>query len=187
MASVARNALRRGFLAGLAVALGLCALGSAARVRQRLEAEKEVSQLGRAVRTALLASVSDPLTILFWATLFRSASAGHLAGTPLDGTAGLNLGVGLGSPSCPCLQRPMASLSGSVPRSRVWRSPLGEPAEGQRRSGGALLDPPGLHRRPRPGQIGEPLATHALWVCPVVAGHGVIKTSLGSPHAIAPC
>ncbi len=82
--------------AAFLIALGVRTVWSAARVRQGLETEEEVRHLGRAVRTALIATASNPLTILSWAALFTAASAAAPARTPLD-AAGLVVGVGLGS------------------------------------------------------------------------------------------
>ena len=67
-------------LAGAAViaAIGARTLWSAFRLRMGGETEGEVAAPGRALRTALVATASNPLTILSWAAIFVAASTAEL-------------------------------------------------------------------------------------------------------------
>ena len=78
------------------VVLGLRTLYSAFRVRSGGETELEVSSRRRAFATALIATASNPLTIVSWAAIFAGATAAAAAGTA-GGAALLVLGVAAGS------------------------------------------------------------------------------------------
>jgi putative LysE/RhtB family amino acid efflux pump len=77
-------------------AMGLRTLRTAQRVRLGLEVPAEVVTPGRALRTALAATASNPLTIASWATAFAAASTASVVGGWGDGVA-LLAGIGLGS------------------------------------------------------------------------------------------
>ena len=64
-------------LAGAAILLtiGARTLWSAFRIRSGLETAEETVSAARAVRTAIVATASNPLTILSWAAIFAAASA----------------------------------------------------------------------------------------------------------------
>src|SRR5690606_11411383 len=80
LGAASRGAASRGRVAmGLVGAAGLCLRGartlwSAHRVRSGLEGPSEVVTVARALRTALAATASNPLTIASWATAFAAAS-----------------------------------------------------------------------------------------------------------------
>ena len=76
--------------------MGLRTLRTAQRVRLGLEVPAEVVTPGRALRTALAATASNPLTIASWATAFAAASTASVVGGWGDGVA-LLAGIGLGS------------------------------------------------------------------------------------------
>jgi putative LysE/RhtB family amino acid efflux pump len=78
------------------VVLGLRTLYSAFRVRSGAETELEVSSRRRAFATALIATASNPLTIVSWAAIFAGATAAAAAGTA-GGAALLVIGVAAGS------------------------------------------------------------------------------------------
>ena len=78
------------------VVLGLRTLYSAFRVRSGGETELEVSSRRRAFATALIATASNPLTIVSWAAIFAGATAAAAAGTA-GGAALLVMGVAAGS------------------------------------------------------------------------------------------
>ena len=78
------------------VVLGLRTLYSAFRVRSGGETELEVSSRRRAFATALIATASNPLTIVSWAAIFAGATAAAAAGTA-GGAALLVIGVAAGS------------------------------------------------------------------------------------------
>jgi putative LysE/RhtB family amino acid efflux pump len=78
------------------VVLGLRTLYSAFRVRSGGETELEVSSRRRALATALIATASNPLTIVSWAAIFAGATAAAAAGTA-GGAALLVIGVAAGS------------------------------------------------------------------------------------------
>jgi putative LysE/RhtB family amino acid efflux pump len=86
---------------GVAGALVLAAIGartlwSAFRVRMGGESQEEVTTPGRALRTALAATASNPLTIVSWAAIFAAASTAELAASG-SGTALMVGGVLAGS------------------------------------------------------------------------------------------
>jgi putative LysE/RhtB family amino acid efflux pump len=85
-------------LAGAAVlaVMGLRTLRTAQRVRIGLEMPSEVVTPRRALRTALAATASNPLTIASWATAFAAASTASVVGGWGDGLA-LLAGIGAGS------------------------------------------------------------------------------------------
>ncbi len=72
--------------------LGAKTLMSAIHVRAGLEAPGDVATPGRAFRTSLMATASNPLTIASWAAVFAAASTGSGASA-----GALVVGVGLGS------------------------------------------------------------------------------------------
>jgi putative LysE/RhtB family amino acid efflux pump len=78
------------------VAIGARTLWSAHRLRIGAEAADEVLRAWPAFRTGFVATVSNPLTIASWASVFAAAS---VAGAAVDafGTVALLFGVGLGS------------------------------------------------------------------------------------------
>jgi putative LysE/RhtB family amino acid efflux pump len=76
--------------------MGLRTLRTAQRVRLGLEVPADVVTPGRALRTALVATASNPLTIASWATAFAAASTASVVGGWGDGVA-LLAGIGLGS------------------------------------------------------------------------------------------
>lgn len=76
--------------------MGVRTLWSAHRVRLGLEVPAEVMTVARALRTALAATASNPLTIASWATAFAAASTASVVGGWRDGAA-LLAGIGLGS------------------------------------------------------------------------------------------
>jgi threonine/homoserine/homoserine lactone efflux protein len=82
--------------AGILVYLGVRTLWAAHRIRIGLETEGEVTTPTAALRTALIATASNPLTIIYWATAFAAASTAAL--TPTAGTsAALLMGVAAGT------------------------------------------------------------------------------------------
>lgn len=104
-------------LAGAAVILflGLCHLLAAIRVRSGLETGVEVQSPAWALRTSLVATAANPMTIAAWGAIFTTASASHLAGAGLQVPL-LLLGVGTGSLSWfACLSAAMAGLAAVVP------------------------------------------------------------------------
>jgi putative LysE/RhtB family amino acid efflux pump len=85
-----------GAVGGVVLAvMGLRTLRTAHRVRIGLEVQSEVVTPARALRTALAATASNPLTIASWATAFAAASTASVGGWG-DGLA-LLAGIGAGS------------------------------------------------------------------------------------------
>jgi len=85
-------------LAGAVVLLvfGIRTLTSAWRIRLGAETPAEVGSPWRALRTGVVATSSNPLTIISWAAVFSAASTAQM----LDGTAAtlaLLVGTGVGS------------------------------------------------------------------------------------------
>ena len=76
--------------------MGLRTLYDAFRIRLGGESELEVVAPGVAYRTALLATASNPLTILTWAAVFSGAAVSDLAGEPWHAAAFV-AGTALGS------------------------------------------------------------------------------------------
>jgi threonine/homoserine/homoserine lactone efflux protein len=85
-----------GLGAAVLVLMGARTLRTAQRVRIGLEVPSEVVTPARALRTALAATASNPLTIASWATAFAAASTASVVGTWGDGVA-LLAGIGMGS------------------------------------------------------------------------------------------
>jgi putative LysE/RhtB family amino acid efflux pump len=77
-------------------AIALNTLWSAFRVRMGGETGDEVSTPGAALRTALAATASNPLTIVSWAAIFAAASTAELASSA-SSTALMVAGVLAGS------------------------------------------------------------------------------------------
>ena len=82
--------------AGVLVWLGLRTLYDAFRVRLGAETDLEVMSSGAAYRTGLLATASNPLTILTWAAVFSGAAVSNVAGSPSHATAFV-IGTTMGS------------------------------------------------------------------------------------------
>ena len=82
--------------AGVLAYMGLRTLYDAFRVRLGGESELEVVSPMAAYRTALLATASNPLTILTWAAVFSGAAVSDLAGEPWHAAAFV-AGTALGS------------------------------------------------------------------------------------------
>jgi len=78
------------------VAIGARTLRSAWRIRLGAEVDAEVSSSAAALRTGLVATASNPLTIMSWGAVFAAASTGRLA-TSAATTAALLGGIGAGS------------------------------------------------------------------------------------------
>lgn len=76
--------------------LGARTLWSAFRIRVGGEVEVEVASPLRALRTSLVATASNPMTIASWAAIFAAASAAGVTRAALDAAALLG-GVGVGS------------------------------------------------------------------------------------------
>jgi len=76
--------------------MGIRTLQAASRIRLGAEAVDEVEVPARAFRTGLIATASNPLTILSWAAIFGAAATASLLQT-WDAAAALLLGVGIGS------------------------------------------------------------------------------------------
>ena len=96
-------------LAGAAVllAIGARTLWEAFRIRSGLETSEETISAGRAFRVALIATASNPLTIVSWAAVFAAASTARIAHTTPTAVA-LLAAVGCGSFAW------FAALSGTV-------------------------------------------------------------------------
>jgi putative LysE/RhtB family amino acid efflux pump len=78
------------------VVMGMRTLSVAQRVRLGLDVPADVVTPARALRTALAATASNPLTIASWATAFAAASSASVVGGWADGVA-LLAGIGAGS------------------------------------------------------------------------------------------
>lgn len=76
--------------------MGARTLWTAHRVRLGLETATEVTSVAAALRTSLLATASNPLTIASWASIFAAASTASLTSSPLTSVS-LLIGLGLGS------------------------------------------------------------------------------------------
>lgn len=96
-------------LAGAAVllAIGARTLWAAFRIRNGLETREETLSPGRALRTALIATASNPLTIVSWGAIFAAASTARIAHTT-PAAAALLAAIGCGSFAW------FAALSGAV-------------------------------------------------------------------------
>jgi putative LysE/RhtB family amino acid efflux pump len=82
--------------AAVIAAIALNTLWSAFRVRMGGETDEEVTTPGAALRTALAATASNPLTIVSWAAIFTAASTAKLASST-DTAALMVAGVLVGS------------------------------------------------------------------------------------------
>ena len=78
------------------VYLGARTLWDAWRVRDGGESDLEVISPSAAYRTALMATASNPLTILTWAAVFSGAAVSEIAGSPAKAAAFV-VGTALGS------------------------------------------------------------------------------------------
>jgi threonine/homoserine/homoserine lactone efflux protein len=78
------------------IVLGARTLRDAWRIRGGAEFDGEVVAPRDAFRTGLLATASNPLTILTWGAVFSGAAAADVAAGPASAT-GFVLGIGLGS------------------------------------------------------------------------------------------
>jgi putative LysE/RhtB family amino acid efflux pump len=76
--------------------MGVRTLQTAWRLRLGGETAAEVAAPGVAWRTGVLATASNPLTIISWAAIFGAATTASLVSTP-QGAVALLVGVGLGS------------------------------------------------------------------------------------------
>ena len=81
---------------GVLVFLGVRTLRDAWRIRAGAESEGEVVEPRQALRTGLIATASNPLTILTWGAVFSGAAVADVAGTPAAALAFV-LGIGIGS------------------------------------------------------------------------------------------
>jgi len=88
---------------GLAVAgavvlavMGVRTLHTAWRLRLGGETFEEVAAPGAALRTGMVATASNPLTIVSWAAVFGAATTASLVSTP-TGAVALVAGIGVGS------------------------------------------------------------------------------------------
>lgn len=107
------DALRLAFgLLGAAVLayLGLRTLRDAFRVRLGAEDPSEVIDPRRALRTGLVATASNPLTILTWGAVFSGAAVADLASGPASSLAFV-LGIAAGSLAFHLL---LAGVAGAV-------------------------------------------------------------------------
>jgi threonine/homoserine/homoserine lactone efflux protein len=82
--------------AGVLVWMGVRTVYDAFRVRLGGETELEVVSPRAAYRTGLLATASNPLTILTWAAVFSGAAVSDVAGSPVRAAAFV-VGTSLGS------------------------------------------------------------------------------------------
>jgi len=102
--------------AGLLLAIGARTLWSAVRIRSGLETPAEIISPGRAFRTAMVATASNPLTIVAWGAIFAAVSTARIAHTT-PAAAALLAAIGFGSFAW------FATLSGAV---AVVRRRVGE-------------------------------------------------------------
>ncbi len=82
--------------AGVLIYLGARTLRDAWRVRLGAEDSSEVLQPRHALRTGLIATASNPLTILTWGAVFSGAATANVAAGPSSALAFV-IGIGLGS------------------------------------------------------------------------------------------
>lgn len=106
-----------GLLLGLAGAVVLLVLGwrtlrSAVRLRHGGETGAEVATSSAALRTGLVATASNPLTIVSWAAIFGAASTAALVSGPAD-VGALLAGVGAGSLAWFALLAAVAARAGA--------------------------------------------------------------------------
>ena len=102
--------------AAMLLAIGARTLWSAVRIRSGLETPGEIISPGRAFRTALVATASNPLTIVAWGAIFAAVSTARIAHTT-PAAAALLAAIGFGSFAW------FATLSGAV---AVVRRRIGE-------------------------------------------------------------
>ena len=102
--------------AAMLLAIGARTLWSAVRIRSGLETPGEIISPGRAFRTALVATASNPLTIVAWGAIFAAVSTARIAHTT-PAAAALLAATGFG------LFAWFATLSGAV---AVVRRRVGE-------------------------------------------------------------
>jgi threonine/homoserine/homoserine lactone efflux protein len=76
--------------------LGARTLWSAFRIRSGLETAEETTSVRGALRTSLVATASNPLTIASWGAIFAAASTARVTESA-TGTVSLLLGVAIGS------------------------------------------------------------------------------------------
>ncbi|GAA3393460.1 LysE family translocator [Cryptosporangium minutisporangium] len=82
--------------AGVLIWMGARTLWTAHRVRLGLETVDEVTTVKAALRTSVLATASNPLTIASWASIFAAASTAALTSSPAS-AGSLLAGLGIGS------------------------------------------------------------------------------------------
>lgn len=78
------------------VFLGVRTIHSAWRIRQGMELVSEVVTPGTAFRTGLIATASNPVTVLTWGAIFTSVSLTDISSRPTTSMAFV-LGIGVGS------------------------------------------------------------------------------------------
>lgn len=81
---------------GVLVFLGVRTLRDAWRIRAGAEVEGEVVAPRQALRTGVIATASNPLTILTWGAVFSGAAVADVAAGPVAAIAFV-IGIGLGS------------------------------------------------------------------------------------------
>ncbi len=82
--------------AAVLLAMGARTLHAAFRIRLGGESPAEVARPAAAFRTGVVATASNPLTIVSWAAIFGAAATASLVAGPADAAA-LLTGVGVGS------------------------------------------------------------------------------------------
>lgn len=82
--------------AGVLVYLGARTLRDAFRIRMGAETADEVVRPRHALRTGLMATASNPLTILTWGAVFSGAAVADIAGSAAAATAFV-VGIAVGS------------------------------------------------------------------------------------------
>jgi threonine/homoserine/homoserine lactone efflux protein len=78
------------------VVIGARTLAAAWRIRAGAELPEEVASAGSALRTSLVATASNPLTVASWAAVFTAASTARFMTEP-GSTVALLVGIGVGS------------------------------------------------------------------------------------------
>ncbi len=107
------------------IGLGLRTLRDAFRIRAGAEDPVEVVEPRHALRTGLVATASNPLTILTWAAVFSGAAAAQVAGGPAAAAAFV-IGIGLGSLGLHLVLAAIGAHAGRRmgPRALVWTDAL---------------------------------------------------------------
>ena len=82
--------------AGVLIYLGVSTLRDAFRIRLGAETADEVVRPRHALRTGVVATASNPLTILTWGAVFSGAAVADVAGSAMSAAAFV-VGIGLGS------------------------------------------------------------------------------------------